>query len=420
MISYAEAVEAARAAGARRAMGEEVVPLAGATGRVAARTLAASEAIPAFANSGMDGFAVRAAELASASVDRPVTLRVGGSVAAGDDPSAFAGVEGALEIMTGAALPAGFDAVVRVEEVEVRGREAGVPTATFRAPVPAGNDVRPPGEDFRPGDVVAATGTVLRAEHVMALAMLGLAEVPVRRRPRVAMVATGQEIVPYATRTLPPGAIRNSTTPYVAAALAAFGAELVSAEAIGDDVAALRRAIEGAASGRADLVLTSGALSAGKLDFVAPVLRELGARVAFHKVAVRPGKPALLAELPGGALFVGLPGNPVASAVSLRFLVVPLLRAALGLAPEAPLRARLAADTKKPEGLRCFFKAVLRAGTRGLEVEVLAGQASSIVSSLVRANAWAVLPEAGTRCAAGSEVDVFPLGARDGWPEVGA
>jgi molybdopterin molybdotransferase len=264
--------------------------------------------------------------------------------------------------------------------------------------------------------VLAAASTPLRPEHVMALAVLGHAAIPVRRRPRVAVIATGKEVLPHETRSLPPGAIRNSTTPYLAAALPSFGAELLSRASIGDDPEALRRALLAAKAAGADLVLTSGAVSAGKLDFVGEVLAGLDARVLFHGVAVRPGKPVLFAALPGGPPVLGLPGNPIASAVSLRFLVVPFLRAMLGLGPERPLRARVVSDTKKPEGLRFFTRAWVEVGPGGASVEVLRWQGSSIVSTTLRANAWAVLPEEGGRQAAGSEVDVYPPHGLDPWP----
>jgi molybdopterin molybdotransferase len=417
VIAYEQALAIVREEGARRATGDEEVPLAAALGRVVARALAAGESVPPFDNSGMDGFAVRAADLAAAAPERPVTLPVRASLAAGDDAARAAGLgEGAaVEIMTGAPVPPGLDAVVRLEDVEVaRDAAGGAVAATFRAPVERGRDVRRRGEDFREGDPLVAAGTPLRPEHVMALAVLGHAVVPVRRRPRVAVISTGKEVLPLETRALPPGAIRNSTTPYLAAALPSFGAECASTAAVGDDPEALRRALVAAAG--ADLVLTSGAVSAGRHDFVAAVLAGLDARVRFHGVAVRPGKPALFAALPGGPAVLGLPGNPIASAVSLRFLVVPLLRAMLGLAPERPLRARVVSDTRKPEGLRFFTRAWVDVGPGGASADVLRWQGSAIVSTTLRANAWAVLPEAGGRQAAGSEVDVYPPHGLDPWP----
>jgi molybdopterin molybdotransferase len=416
VIAYSDALAAVRALGAARPLDEEKVALAAAAGRVLAREAVSGESVPGFDNSGMDGFAVRAADVAGASARRPVVLPVRGSLAAGDDAAQVErGGPGAIEIMTGAPLPAGYDAVVPVEDVEVARDDRRVPVEiALRAPVEPGRHVRPAGEDFRPGDAVAAAGTVLRPEQVAALATLGIAEVAVRRRPRFAIVATGKEVVPHTARTLAPGTLRNSSTPYVVAALAPAGVEWVGVHSIGDEPEALRRALVAARDRGADVVLTTGAVSAGKLDFVPAVLARLDARAHFHKVAVKPGKPVLCAELPGGPAVFGLPGNPVATAVALRFLVVPFLREALGLGPERPLLARLAGDTKKPQGLRNFVKARLALTPAGPQVTVLEGQGSAIVRSLLAANAWAILPEAAGRVAAGTEVEVVPQPALSG------
>jgi molybdopterin molybdotransferase len=412
VIRYAEALAHVREAGARHATGLERVPLLAAVRRVLADDVRASEPNPRFDNSGMDGFAVRAADLAGASPDRPVTLPVRGSFAAGDDAAALPLAERGTcaEIMTGAPIPPGLDAVVRVEDAVVeRDAWGSAARATFRAPAVPGQDVRPAGEDFREGDVIAAAGTELLPRDVLGLATVGAGEVAVRRRPRVAVISTGKEVQPFTAATLAPGQLRNSTGPFLRTALPLLGAETISATTIGDDPPALRAAIEAAARDGADLVVSTGAVSAGKHDFVEDVLGALGARLVFHKVAVRPGKPVLLAELPGGPAVLGLPGNPVAAVVSTRFLVAPFLRAALGLAPERPVRATLAAEAHKPEGLRCFFKARVTAGPRGLEAVALEGQGSAIVSSLLGANGWLVLPEEGRRVPAGVEVDVVSL-----------
>jgi molybdopterin molybdotransferase len=409
MISYEAALSIAREAGARRLLGHERVPLDAAVGRTLAADVRSPEALPRSDNSGVDGFALRAAEVVGASPSAPVALPVGGCHAAGDDPAA-APDHGVLEIMTGAALPRGFDAVVRLEDVEVRRDARGAPLeVAFRAPVPPRKDVRPRGEDYREGDPVATAGTLLRPEHILAFAALGCVDVLVRRRPRVAVIATGKELLPADARELPPGGIRDCSTPYLSASASALGATVVARTSTGDDTAALRAEFLAAQSAGADLVLTTGAVSMGKYDFVPAVLEELGATVLFHKVAVRPGKPVLLAELPGGPVVLGLPGNPIASAVSFRFLAVPLLRAMHGLPPEVPIRASLRRDTRKPEGFRCFFRATLEVPSTGPVVEVLPVQASNILSSLVAADSWAVLPESGRVVSAGTEVEVVPL-----------
>jgi molybdopterin molybdotransferase len=232
----------------------------------------------------------------------------------------------------------------------------------------------------------------------------------------VALIATGKELVHHSTRELPPAAIRNSNVPYLAAALPSHGAECVLATQVGDEVADFRAALERAAAAGADLVITTGAVSAGRHDFVAEQLAALDARLRFHKAAIRPGKPLLFAELPAGPAVLGLPGNPVATAVGLRFFASAFLRAAAGLPPELPVRAALRAEARKPRGLRWFAKARLHLGPAGAAVDVLPGQGSAMVGSLLAADAWAVLAEEGDRCPAGAEVEAFPLEAPGACP----
>jgi molybdopterin molybdotransferase len=394
MISYAEAVallmEAAHKTGH---LPVEDVPLSQALSRVAAGRLLSLESLPRFANSAMDGYALR-------SKDAPGRLSVSGTVCAGDKPPRALKPGTACEIMTGAALPPGADAVVPVEFAE----KADDGRAVLVAAAHAGDFVRQAGQDFEEGGIIAEAGTCLSAKHILALAALGAAKVPVRRRPRVAVLSTGRELVP-AENNPKPGQIRDASGPYLLAALAEAGCEPAFHGIVRDDVPDFRRRIKKILSARPDVVLTTGAVSMGKHDFVTAEIQRLGARLLFHKTATRPGKPLLAARFERGPLFFGLPGNPIATVVGLRFFVLPFLRERLEMPPEQPLKARLSVDVEKPDGLRCFFKARLE----GQKARVLQGQGSFQIHSLLGADAWAVLPETGSRCRAGTLIDVFPL-----------
>ena len=409
MILYSQALEIVRAAGVKRPLGEEQIPLAAAVGRVAAQDVRSPEDVPAFDNSAMDGFALRSEDTAGASPERPTTLPVRGRLAAGDDASGVSAAS-AVEIMTGAPLPRGLDAVVRVEEVEVlRAPSGDAIEVKLRAPAPASQHVRPRGDDFARGYRLVTPGDLLRPEHISALATVGLASVIVRKRPRIALITTGKEVVPHTAGSLAPGQIRNSNAPWLAAALGLAAAECVHVEAVGDEPQDFRRAVGRALERGADVLLTTGAVSMGRHDYVASELESLGAATHFHRVAIRPGKPIAFAELPRGPAVFALPGNPVSTAVGFRFFVLPFLRAMAGVAPEVPYRAKLRNDARKPDGLRCFFKAWVDLAPAGTSVEVLRGQGSAVVSAMIEANAWAILPEAGERCAAGAELEVVPL-----------
>jgi molybdopterin molybdotransferase len=409
VIRYGEALPLIQAAGARRPLGEEQVPLAEMVGRVAAQEIQSPEDVPAFDNSAMDGFVVRSEDTGGASAEQPIVLPVRGRLAAGDDASGVS-AGGAVEIMTGAPVPSGLDAVIRVEDTEVvRGPTGDAIEVKLWTFAPAGQHVRPRGDDFGKGHRLVAPGEVLRPEHVSALATVGVASVTVRKRPRVALVTTGKEVVPHTAGSLAPGAIRNSNAPWLAAALQLAGAECVHFDAVGDEPQDFRRAVGRALERGVDVLLTTGAVSMGRHDYVASELKALGAITHFHKVAIRPGKPIAFAELPRGPAVFALPGNPVSTAVGFRFFALPFLRAIAGVATEVPYRAVLRNEARKPDGLRCFFKAWVDLAPGGVSVEVLRGQGSAVVSAMIDANAWVILPEPGERCAAGTELDVVPL-----------
>jgi molybdopterin molybdotransferase len=310
--------------------------------------------------------------------------------------------------MTGARLPDGLDRVIPVEQTE---RLEAPPRVRLLADVAPGQNVRPAGSDVAAGETVLAAGTLLAPQHRMLLAALGVARVRVAARPRVAVLCTGRELVDDVAQALEPGQIRNSNGPFLAARLPLAGAELVHIETVGDEVDAFLAAFERARAAGARTVVSTGAVSMGRYDFVPQALERLGAEVRFHKLAVRPGKPLLFARLPDGTLFFGLPGNPIAVAVGLRFFVEPALRAMLGLPRERPWRVPLAADYAKKPRLRFHLKS--RVGVYGagrLAVTALRGQESYRIRPLAEANAWAVVPVEATALPAGTLVDVYGLG----------
>lgn len=391
MIRYFEALKRIRdAAGLRGLTPEETVPLGEALGRVTARRVESREALPPFDNSSMDGYAVRASETFGA----PVWLPVRGAVAAGDVPLGSAEA-GAYEINTGAPIPKGCDAVVPIEHVNIM--DGGRAVEVLEAANP-GDYVRPRGRDYPVGAPVFEAGTRLEPRHVLACAALGVSQVPARRRPRVGLISTGRELVEPG-RAPGPGQIHNATAAYLLAALPELGAEPVWLGTVPDEPEDFKRLV-----GRGlelDFIVSTGAVSKGRHDFVAAALKELGAELLYHNVAIRPGKPGLFARFERGPLFFGLPGNPLSTVVGLRFFVKPALDAVLGAPPERPRRLPLEADVPKPDGLRCFFKA------RG--AKALPGQASFQIKPLLEADGWLVLPEEGDLARAGLEVEVYPL-----------
>ncbi len=390
------------------------VPLGQASGCVVAEDVPSPNAVPPFDNSAMDGFAVRTTDTAAASEDAPVSLSVIGMVTAGetagDQPAASAT---AWEIMTGAPVPGGYDGVIPVEQVTVSRDKTGKPvTVTINQPVAKGRNLRRAGEDFSRGDALVTAGQQIHANQIMGLAAAGVGEISARKPARVAAITTGNELTDTASE-LEPGSIHDSNGPYLEAAIASIGADNAGVYRSRDSADELIGLVE-SLQGKVDVILTTGGVSAGRMDFVPMALEQLGADILFHRVAIRPGKPVLFARLPDGTLVFGLPGNPIAVAVGLRFFVVPALRCMYGQPVEHYATAKLTEAHGKKPGMTFFAKARTRTDAAGqLIAEILPGQESFKISPLMRANCWAILDANTDRAEAGSTVLVAPLTAAD-------
>ena len=382
----------------------EQVWLAEARGRVLAADLVATVSLPPFDNSAMDGYAVRAAELAGAGPEQPVELPVTADIPAGrtDGPALAAG--SVHRIMTGAPLPVGADAIVPVEQSD-GGTERVRLTATPRV----GAHVRRTGEDVAAGSVVLPAGTVLGPAQIGLAAAVGTATLPVRRRPVVLVLSTGSELVAPGL-PLRPGQIYESNGPMLAAAVQAAGGRAELLRFVPDDVGEfLGRLGERLATGDVDLVLTSGGVSAGAYEVVKDAFTGRG--VEFVRVGMQPGGPqgaGRVDEL-GGVAVVTLPGNPVSSQVSFEVFVRPALRTALGHPyPERPIvTARLGQRWTSPAGRRQFRRGQLDA-VRGV-VNEIGGPPSHLLASLARADCLVVVPEQVTELDAGASVQVWLL-----------
>jgi len=405
-----------------RPLEAETVSLERAGGRFVARKLESPTTLPPFANSAMDGFAL---DTGGREIPAASRWRVVGSVAAGDEGADHARNAGggtgrgnggatpgrAVEIMTGAPVPEGFDTVVRVEDVEVEEEGAGHPSRIRVAvPVGPGQNIRPAGKDFDVGDPVVAPGHRIDPAARAALAALGLGRIPVLPAPRAAIFPTGAELVTDPDRELAPGQIRNSNGPYLEQAMDELDLSVLTNRPMGDQEAPFLEALNEVLARDVDLVVTTGAVSMGRYDFIPRAVEEAGARILFHKAAIRPGKPVLVAVLPGGALFFGLPGNPVSVAVGFRFFVHPFIRALRRQSREVAWRLPLAESVGKRPDLR-YFRAVevVEGDDGGPAARVLPDQQSFRLSPLLAADAWCVLPEGLDEVPAGARVDVLPL-----------
>lgn len=382
------------------------VALDEALGCVLAGPVTATEAVPPWANSAMDGYAVRAADVAGATEAQPVVLDVVATVAAGAAADVEVGPGQAVRIMTGAPMPPGADAVVMVE------RTNGGPEATrveVLDAVASGRNVREAGSDIEPGEVVVAGGTLLGPAHLGVLASVNVRRPVVVRRPRLGVISTGDELVDD-DRPLAPGQIRESNRPMLVALARSFGVDAVDLGTVPDDRAALTDALEQAAAS-CDAVATSGGVSMGDFDLVKVVLAEL-ADMRWMQVAIRPAKPFAFGMLDGTPVF-GLPGNPVSSLVSLALLGVPGLRRLAGRTDLDLPRVRAVAGPglgRRPDGRTAYQRVVCRWVDGRLHAHPVSGQGSHQLSSAADANGLAELPD-GDGVAEGDGVTVVLLAA---------
>lgn len=362
----------------------EWVALDAALGRVLAEDVVAELSLPPFANSSMDGFALRAASTAAASSDQPVRLPVTAHIAAGSPAEVGLAPGECARIMTGAPLPSGADAVVPFEQVEDRGESILV-----GVPVSAGSCVRPAGNDVASGQRVLAAGTVIGVAQIALLAALGSASVPVRRRPCVAVLSTGDELVAPGV-PLSPGQIYNSNTPMLAAAILEAGALPRCIETARDDPGAIASAV--ASIEWADLLVTSGGASVGDFDHVKDVVGAAG-ELSFWRVRVRPGKPLLFGAI-SGIPVIGLPGNPTSAMVTFEEFVRPAIRTMLGTVPFRPEIEVILDDRIDNAGGRRTYARVRLEYRDGRFHATLSGpQDSAMVLPLANADGLLLVPE---------------------------
>jgi molybdopterin molybdotransferase len=386
----------------------ESVALAAAYGRVMASDVTAPISLPPFDNAAVDGYAVRTADLDPGGETR---LAITGRVTAGSAAASALGAGAAIRIFTGAPMPPGADTVFMQEDVRLEGEAVLVPPG-----LEAGANRRLAGEDVRAGAMLLPAGRRLSARHVALAAAVGLTHLPVRRRIRVAVLSTGDEIVEPGTAR-PRAALFDANRYLLAGLLAGLGAQASDLGIVGDDPRRLARAIAAAAEAH-DLVLTSGGVSTGEADHVRKAVESIGSLV-FWRVAVKPGRPVAMGVIPGsrpgsGAAFVGLPGNPVAVFVTFARVVRPLMERLAGAETIAlvPLPVRATFAHRKKKGRREYVRVALRRGSDGvIEAVKHAQEGAGVITSLTETDGLVELLEDTTRIEPGASVGFLSYGA---------
>lgn len=404
MLSVGEAARRIVADIARQPV--ERVPLLDAAGRVLATDVIAPLTLPPWTNSAMDGYAVLGEEVEGASGDAPVRLPVAETIAAGGMASRPLRRGEAMRIMTGAPLPEGADTVVRVEDTD-----GGVDSVEIRASRDVRRNFRPRGEDFHEGETVLAAGTPLGAAQLGVLASMGQGAVDVYRRPRVALLGSGDELVDLDRfhEALAGRRIVSSNGYTLQALVRSAGGVPVNLGFVPDSREAMRDGLERTAG--CDLIVTTAGISVGEFDYLRDVLTTLGAEMRFWKVRMRPGAPLGFGIL-RGTPWIGLPGNPVSAMVTFELFVRPAIRKMLGhsLLFRRPVRVTLEEPVSIGARLTHFLRAIVTAHEDGSLTARLTGpQGSGLLTSMSRANALLIVPEDRPRVDAGEELSALVL-----------
>ncbi len=404
MIAYHDALRVISDLIQPRSLDVETVSLGSAVGRVCADDIQARVDNPPFHNTAMDGFAVRLSDFKAARFPEPFMLPLSGIVAAGQGVEGLDFERGCWQVMTGAAIPFDTDSVVPIEDVQVTADRV-----IFASLPKAGAHIRRAGEDFKFGSPLVQRGQYLTPLHILPLATAGVPALRVYKKPKILFLSTGDEVIDDPAMALGPGQIYNSNGPFAQSYLQALGAEVHAIHALRDDPNMFTKTLTDAQAHGFDLIVSSGAVSAGTYDFVNEALKAIGANILYHKVRIKPGKPNLLAHLPSGIPYFGLPGNPVATAVGLRFFVREALRVLQRQPPEKPLFAHCMTSLSKKSGLHLILKCVLNHTENGqVSFEILDGQESFKTRPFLTMNAWAHIPEDYSEIVQNDLFEVYP------------
>jgi molybdopterin molybdotransferase len=386
----------------------ETLSLIASANRVLAVDIAATHDLPLFNNSSMDGFAIRSADSASAAPASPVTLSVVADIPAGSAPTVTLAKGQAARIMTGAQIPTGADAVIQVEDTDFNDRTANQSApknVTFTRIVNAGENIRPRGMDLHTGDIVLKKGHFLKPQDMGLLAMLGIANIQIHKRPRIALLSTGDELLSV-DKPLTAGKIHDSNSYALAALIENAGAEVIHLGIAKDTYESVKELLQKSADEHADLIISSAGVSVGAFDFVKEVIESNG-KLNFWRVNMRPGKPLVFGEYQDKP-FIGLPGNPVSAFVGFEVFVQPVLQKLSGQLDRSRLTLKVRCGEEiESDGRESYLRAKIRNENGGYIATLTGHQGSGNLLSLVQADALLIIP-AGVKCVpVGQEVEAI-------------
>ena len=411
MIQYKEAINIIKKI-SLKLTSEEISTLK-SVNRICDSDIRSPSVNPLHNNTAFDGFAVIAKETKGISIKNPKKFKIIKTIAAGDDPKIknyFS--NSVIEIMTGGLVSKPFDSILAVEKAKYFPSKEKPTHIIITQEVKKFSFIRFAGEDYKLNDLVVKKGEIIQPKHIMALTTLGIKYIKVKKKPKITFLSTGNEIVNYKSKKVLPWQVRNSNNHY----FKSFGENLhfniINGGTIKDsNPDKLTKILKKLKNSDTDIIVTSGAISAGKYDFIPELINKLGFKKCFRGVAIKPGRPIMLSKFKQrNKLFFGLPGNPISLAATFRFFAYPLVRKSLGMKTEKKFTAKLSNRYFKVKNFTHFVRCFVKINSKGLvQLEVLKGQQSNRIKSFVQANCWGMFPEGKDKFKKGDIIDWVPL-----------
>ena len=411
MIQYKEAINIIKKI-SLKLIGEEISTLK-SVNRICDSDIRSPSVNPLHNNTAFDGFAVIAKETKGISIKNPKKFKIIKTIAAGDDPKIknyFS--NSVIEIMTGGLVSKPFDSILAVEKAKYFPSKEKPTHIIITQEVKKFSFIRFAGEDYKLNDLVVKKGEIIQPKHIMALTTLGIRNIKVKKKPKITFLSTGNEIVNYKSKKILPWQVRNSNNHY----FKSFGENLhfniIDGGIIKDNNPnKLIKILKKLKNSDTDIIVTSGAISAGKFDFIPELVNKFSFKKCFKGVAIKPGRPIMLSKLKkNNKLFFGLPGNPISLAVGFRFFVYPLIRKSLGMKVESKLTAKLHNKYSKVKNFTHFVRCITKIDNSGsIQLKILKGQQSNKIKSFVEANCWGIFPEGKSKFKKGEIIEWVPL-----------
>ena len=411
MINYQEALSLIDKISLK--LPNEKISTLNSVNRVCAEDILSPLTNPSSNNTAFDGFAVIAKETEGLSSNKTKKFKILKTIAAGDDPKINNFEKNStVEIMTGGLVHEPFDSIIPVEKVKYFPSKEKPTHIIVDEQVKKFSYIRFAGEDYNLNDVVIKNGELIQPKHIMALTTLGIVEIKVKKQPKIIFFGTGNEIADYKDKNVPSWKVRNSNNHYFTSFGKSLYFQIIDGGIIKDDEPnKLIEELKKSLSSDIDIFVTSGAISAGKFDFIPKLIKEFGFETHFKGVAIKPGRPIMLSKFKQKEkLFFGLPGNPISCAAGFRFFIYPLIRNSLGMPKEKKFKAKLINEYSKIENFTHFARCLMSISNQGIiELEVLQGQQSNRIKSFVQANCWGIFPGGKKQFKSGDFIEWVPL-----------